>query len=541
MIKLYDIRPFDNNDFKIRTYSDFERWDFKYDTPTFKGWFGTHCGNDIKRGVMESSPLSKLSYESWKQQIVDWINENNQKIYNGDLSGRSIEYKMLDVDEDSAYTYEKYVDGHLAKTGKGWLKDLEHKFEKEAWREAVKEYKKAHGIESESDKMKKKSKKTKQKIDDLDSSLPEKEEPIPPTVLNAISKLQTDPCEFITEIISKGVMGVTGVSPKELFNYYTKVIKNNITVETYNISNSQSAMVDMFFKPVDEKIPDMTEYFSQLDTDREEYLKTHSDDVCLFKLVEEDYAINAPQQSTDSTDSIDSTESTYTPVQATPLPSSYEVVKGSPHLAKGLTEEDYAGRKKGTLEWNKKQPNENVITNPSELWNIISKDLGNKPYGDEADASMCRFKVNIKNKDGVIVQQKVTVHKAAAGTIKKLFADLLNVPGFKNLQTYIDSYFYRTIGTGKSLSKHSFGGAIDLNPHGKGNPNYVGSKPRDIESQTESDNTDIKMRTFNHPIVKVFKKYAFGWGGAYSDYMHFSCHTYNKKIPNHGDACFAGR
>ena len=53
---------------------------------------------------------------------------------------------MLDVDEDSAYTYEKYVDGHLAKTGKGWLKNLEHDFEKEAWRKAVKEYKKTHGI-----------------------------------------------------------------------------------------------------------------------------------------------------------------------------------------------------------------------------------------------------------------------------------------------------------------------------------------------------------------------------------------------------------
>ena len=539
MLKIYDIKPLDDpNEIKIREYSDFLRWSFKCDTSDFNGWLCTYSGYDIKKGTLEGAPVTSEHYEIWKQQIVNWINENNQRIYDGDLSGHEIEYKMLDVDEDSAYTYEKYVDGHLTKTGKGWLKDLEYKFEKEAWRKAVKEYKKANGIETESDKMKKKQDKTNQKIKDLDSSLPEKTEEIPPTLLNAISKAQSDPCEFISEIISKGVMGVTGVSTKELFNYYTKVIKNNISVETYKIANSQSAMVDMFFKPVDEKISDMTEYFAQLDTDREEYLKTHSDDVCLFKLVEEDYAINTSQQSTDSANL---TGSTYTPIQATPLPSNYEVVKGSPHLAKGLTEEDYAGRKKGTLEWNKKQPNENVITNPLELWKIVSKDLGNKPYGEEADASMCRFKVNIKNKDGVIVQQKVTVHKAAAGTIKKIFADLLNTPGFKNLQTYIDSYFYRKIATKKSLSKHSFGVAIDLNPHGKGNPNYVGSKPRDIEDQTESDNTDIKMRTFNHPIVKLFKKYAFGWGGAYSDYMHFSCHTYNKKIPNHGDACFAGR
>ena len=82
--------------------------------------------------------------------------------------------------------------------------------------------------------MKKKQDKTNQKIKDLDSSLPEKTEEIPPTILNAIAKAQSDPCEFISEIISKGVMGVTGVSPKELL-----AVTDPNTVQQYILKEVQ--------------------------------------------------------------------------------------------------------------------------------------------------------------------------------------------------------------------------------------------------------------------------------------------------------------
>ena len=554
MLKVYNIRPVKNpNELKVRDYSDYEKWDFTCDTEKFKGWICSFSGYDIKKCDSDNYPVNYKNYAIWKQYIIDWINENNQRIYNGDLNGREIIYKMLDVDEDSAYTYEKYVDGHLAKTGKGWLKDLEYKFEKEAWREGIKEFKKARGIKTESDKMKEKQEETNKKIKDMDSSLPETEEQIPPTLINAIAKATDAPCEFISEIISKGVMGVTGVSFKELFNYYTKIIKKNITTEAYRLANSATALVETYYKPVEEKIVDMTDYFAQLDTDREEYLKLHSDDVCLFKLVEEEYAIKN-STSTSSTSSTTSTTSTVTNVQTTQLPSNYSKVKGSPHFAAGATEKDYVDRKQGTLEWNKKQPNENVITNESELWKIVRKDLGNKPYGEEADASMCSFKVNVRDKNGVIVQRKVTVHKAAVGTFKKIFEELLNIPTFKEMQGYLDTYSFRCVSQNKkpdpdpnkpykpkSLSKHAYGIAIDINPWKWGdNPNH-NNTPGEIEKFDESDNTDTTMRTFNHPIVKAFRKFAFGWGGGYSDYMHFSANTYYKKIKNHGDKCFTGR
>jgi hypothetical protein len=506
MLKIYDIMPLDNpNEIKIREYSDFLRWSFKCDTSDFKGWMCTYSGYDIKRGTLEGSPVSSEHYDTWKQQIVNWINENNQRIYDGDLNGHEIEYKMLDVDEDSAYTYEKYVDGHLAKTGKGWLKDLEYKFEKEAWRKAVKEYKKANGIETESDKMKRKQDKTNQKIKDLDSSLPEKTEEIPPTILNAIAKAQSDPCEFISEIISKGVMGVTGVSPKELFNYYTKVIKNNISVETYKIANSQTAIVEQFYKPVEEQIVDTTEYFAQLDTDREEYLKTHSDDICLFKVVEMEYPkFPNPEPISSSTQTSSST---------------------------GKTSKDYGTTPtNGSLEWNKKGANEEVITQKGKLWKIISADLGATPTSSQANASMITIEVKTRNEDGVMTMRKIRVHKAAVGTVKKIFEEIYNTTNFKVIskQSFqLGGFNHRFVrGSTTALSQHSFGSAIDLNPIV--NP-MKGSKSKDVEKQTDANNNDTEMRTVNHKVVKIMAKYGYGWGGCYSDYMHFSCKTYTKQ------------
>lgn len=503
MLKIYNITPLDNpHEIKIREYSDLERWDFKYDTSDFKGWTCTCSGYDIKKGHMDMTPLTSDKYDTWKKYIVDWINENNQKVYDGDLSGREIVYKMLDVDEDSAYTYEKYVDGHLTKTGKGWLKDLEYKFEKEAWREGVREYKKAHGIETESEKMEKKRKKTKQKINDLDSSLPEKEEMIPPTILNAIAKAQSEPCEFVSEIISKGVMGVTGVSPKELFNYYTKVIKNNISVETYNIANSQTALVDQMFRPVDEKIADTREYFAQLDTDREEWLKTHSDDVCLYKVVETEYP-KIP-------------DPTPTPVPTTST-SSYNT-------------RDYSSSPTtGTLEWNKKGPNEEVITERGKLWKIISNDLGKTPTSSQANASMTTIEVKTRDEDGVMQMRKIRVHKAAVGTVKRIFEEIYNTTDFKIIRKtnfQLGGFNHRFVrGSTAALSQHSFGSAIDLNP--MVNP-MKGSKSKDVDKQTDSNNNDKEMRTVNHKVVKIMAKYGYGWGGCYSDYMHFSCKTVMK-------------
>ena len=535
-LKLSNIKPFNyNGDITLWEYSDTIAWSFDAERNGHTTQFDDLTGYEIKSNnfkIQGDKVISSEIFDEWKKQIVDAINTNNEKIYNSDLSGYDIKFKMIAVDDDYAYTYEKYMNNKLIKTGKGWLKDLSTQTEKDAWRDAVREYKKNNNIKTESDNRKEKKEKTKKKIKQQDEDLPTEKPLTPPTLANSLAKAKEEPCEFVSEIVQKGIQGVTGMSAKEIINHYTELAKYNANVIKTNIVNSTSTMIEECYLPVEKTLDSMEDYFAQLDTDREEYLKTHSDDVCLFKLVVAEQVSN------------DTNASTTTPINTPPLPSNYEKVAGSPHMAKKTDEEFYANRTKGTLEWNTKQPNENVITNVLELWNIIYKDLGNKPYGEEADASMCRFKVNIRDKDGVIVQRRVTTHKAAAGTIKKIFEELLNIPTFRHYPSSIGSYNYRCVldkreGKPTSLSKHAFGVAIDLNYEGDDNPNR--KKDLKIENLTEKDNTDIKMRTFNHPVVKTFRKFAFGWGGGYSDFMHFSAHTYYKKIKNHGDKCFTGR
>ena len=504
MLRVYNIKPVDKpNELILREYSDYLRWNFNLDTTDDDGdtimWSCSFTGSDIKKGT-DVIPASQ--YELWKKYIVDWINDNNIKVLEGNVEDYELTYKMFDVDEDFCYSYEKYVNGTLTKTGKGWLKDLKYDYEKKAWRKAVKEYQKANNIETESDKRKKKREKSKKKIKALDAELPEKMESLPPVLPTAIAKLQDDPCEFISEIIQKGTQGVTGLSMKELLNYYTKLIKNNIVIEVNNQINSQTAIIESAFGPVDEQLDSFEEYFEQLDTDREEWLKAHNEDVCLFKMVEMDVQYpSTPQTPTNTT------------------------------IQTNNVSNNVTNNKAGTLEWNQKRANEEVITEKGKLWKIISEDLGPCPTAAQASASMTTVEVKTRDENGALKMRKINVHKAAAGTVKQIFEEIYNTTNFKIISKtayQLGGYNHRYVrGSTTALSQHSFGSAIDINP--VKNP-MLGSKSKDIDSRKDSDNNDLEMRTVNHKVVKIMAKYGYGWGGCYSDYMHFSCKT--KVKPN---------
>ena len=479
-------------------------------------------GIDIKNDKM-FLPDGKTSmgpyYEQWKQYVIDKINENNQQILNGDFTGRVLKYIISDIDEDGCCTYEFYVDKILAQAGKGWLKDIKTDRQKELWRDAVKEYKKSHNEKTRSEQRKEKTEKINEKAKKLDSTLLEPMPELPPLLTEAIKKYQDDPCNFITEVIQKGIQGVTGLSMKEIMNYYTKLAKHNITVETLNAVNAQSEMIEYTIGPVTTQLESFEEYFAQLDTDREEWLKQHSNEICLLKAIE------------------------------------YEEKNGI--IPNNSNDESYTGtndakssRKVGTLEWNTKPANEEVITERGKLWSIINKDLGLTPTKEEADKSMTKIDIKIKDANGVLTTQKITVHKASAGTVKKMFEEIATQTNCK-MKVKVLGYTYRTIANSTTLSRHSFGVAFDVNYWDAGNPdnsrkdviaktrdgnkikdgkgNYVSGR-NEILYRDDSDNTDIEMRSFNHPVVKIFRKYGFGWGGAYSDYMHFSALTYTKKI-----------
>lgn len=115
----------------------------------------------------------------------------------------------------------------------------------------------------------------------------------------------------------------------------------------------------------------------------------------------------------------------------------------------------------------------------------------------------------------------ITIHKGIAENLKAVFEDLLNVSGFY-LTCNCHAYCYRGVKTpdGRELDKrsnHSYGTAIDVNPNK--NP-YFGGKKR--MPQTGDTSNPLVWRSYDHPVVKIFAKHGFGWGGAYGDTMHFS-------------------
>ena len=116
---------------------------------------------------------------------------------------------------------------------------------------------------------------------------------------------------------------------------------------------------------------------------------------------------------------------------------------------------------------------------------------------------------------------KIRVHKGIAENLKAAFEDFLQVKGFY-LNTKYGGYHYRYVnnGTGaKRLSNHSYGVAIDINYDI--NPYPPKGKRKNATPTGDISNPNV-FRSFDHPIVKIMAKHGFGWGGRYSDYMHFS-------------------
>lgn len=109
---------------------------------------------------------------------------------------------------------------------------------------------------------------------------------------------------------------------------------------------------------------------------------------------------------------------------------------------------------------------------------------------------------------------KMRCHKLAAERFKKVFKEILQVYGLKRIQELgIDlfggCFHYRQKRQGSSLSMHSWGIAIDLDPSRNGM------------------NTSVKQANFSKEEYKalrgIFKKNGFEWGGDLwkKDCMHW--------------------
>ena len=145
--------------------------------------------------------------------------------------------------------------------------------------------------------------------------------------------------------------------------------------------------------------------------------------------------------------------------------------------------------------------------------------------------------------DGKIHKGQVVIEKRLVGDIQEVFRVALEnkfpitsvIPishdrFFKNgkwneddqsmLSNNTSAFNYRTVTGGKSLSKHAYGFAIDINP--VQNPYIKGNivLPPDAVYDTSKPGT----LAYDSPVVKTFIRLGWTWGGNWEslkDYQHF--------------------
>ncbi len=161
----------------------------------------------------------------------------------------------------------------------------------------------------------------------------------------------------------------------------------------------------------------------------------------------------------------------------------------------------------------------------------------NKEDRAKIDNQVTSVTFPVHDENGKDSTKSLTIHQKLAANVRAIFTDIYTkMPSFKVVN--VGGYCYRKINGknkgSKSLSNHSYAAAIDINygsdsgydlvtddknvVNSKLNPFYTNGKPL---TDTSKD-TDFRMRTKSHPVVKACADHGFGWGGDYGDYMHFS-------------------
>lgn len=170
---------------------------------------------------------------------------------------------------------------------------------------------------------------------------------------------------------------------------------------------------------------------------------------------------------------------------------------------------------------------ERVINNTSDLAKIISDPTGhgngkgiNKKSESEdfCKSLVTQIQVKIHDKSGKDAFQTITVNKNLVNEIKEIFAEIYQIPRFKIIEpmhTYKYRYAQNSDSSNRSvLSAHAFGCAIDINQ----NVNPYGRKTS-LDTTTSLD--DVKFRSYNHKVVKIFTNHGWTWGQSFDDLMHF--------------------
>lgn len=126
--------------------------------------------------------------------------------------------------------------------------------------------------------------------------------------------------------------------------------------------------------------------------------------------------------------------------------------------------------------------------------------------------------ININDANGNKTTTKITVHRAVAEDVKKIFDDIQQ-SGFKVKS--VGAYSWRSAAASSSRSHHSYGVAIDINP----TENYMIKNGKIVAGSFWKPGENEFSIAPNGPVVRAFSAKGWSWGGNWSsskDYMHFS-------------------
>lgn len=130
-----------------------------------------------------------------------------------------------------------------------------------------------------------------------------------------------------------------------------------------------------------------------------------------------------------------------------------------------------------------------------------------------------------KKSNGTPTTGSIVIHSRLKEKVENIFREIANLPSSTALIYAAGGQYWRNINNpskpnSTAPSNHAFGNAIDVNVAENG---FIGY-------DNKSDD-NLHLRSYNHPVVKIFAKYGFLWGGRYGggptsskgkhDYMHF--------------------
>lgn len=507
MIKLTNIQILDDSLSLVSfyNYSDEIQFSFEIKSDNGKTIYCKTNGYTIKSDNFEHIPSEQ--YEFWKEQIIDYIDDHNIKLLNNTLEGVEVKYVMTGINDDYAYDYKKYVNGELVSEGSGWYTKLEYKIEKDAWKKGVKEYKKAKRIKNTTELLEEEKQKIRNYVKSLNDYIESESSTEPPIVPLALKKMKTDPCEFISEIIQKGCQGATGLSLTELANYYIKTLKLNTAKKISNKIEEQQSLIEPAVEAVLLTTEPLEDYFDEMNVRAEEFIKQQSETVALFNYTVYEITYDSPPGEETSSGGTSGGTSNGSNSNTSQTTENYSYTYTYTHTLSYLQYQNIA------------------ITKPGELWKTIKADLGTTPSKDLADSRMKSFQIKTRDANGQMKMRSIQMYYTLEPTVKQMFEEIYNTTTFKIIT--VVAYSYRYVSDTKSLSNHAFGAAIDMNY--TYNPWIKNGKLKTEKNKNCKDvDNDLELRTGNHPVVNILKKYGFGWGGYYNsgpDYMHFSCNT----------------